>query len=117
MAPVYYETIGLGVSDKVQLSAFEVAWVESHVNNCSNGDGTSAGVFQQISKYWGSYADRTSVAIATDNYLNAAVEVEQHCPSCTAAEIAQRVQRSKYPTRYAAAQSIVENILDEVSGD
>ncbi len=113
---VYDEAVRLNASDKVILSAFEAAYVESRFNNCSNGDHSSVGVFQQL-KSWGSVATRENVADASDLYLDKAIAIASKHPDYTAAEIAQAVQRSKYADRYSAAKSEAESILSEVDGE
>ena len=113
---VYAEAVRLQVSDKVELSAFEAAYVESRFNNCSNGDHSSVGVFQQL-KSWGSAATRENVADASDLYLEKAIAVASNHPTYTAAEIAQAVQRSAHSGRYAAAESEAESIISQVDGE
>ena len=97
-------------SDRVKLAAFEAAWVESHVNNCGNGDRDSVGVFQQRAN-WGSVDARETVATAADAFLARAESIDASSgPSVTAGQIAQQVQRSANPTRYDQAQGIAAAI-------
>ena len=101
---VYARALADGADSRVMLATFEAAWVESHFNNCSNGDGNSVGVFQQLPSY-GSVAAREDVAAATDAFVARAKNVDQTSgPGATAGQIAQKVQQSANPTAYDKAQ-------------
>lgn len=113
---VFNEGRERNVSGTVMTAAFEVAQVESRFNNCSNGHGTSAGVFQQVSGgSWGTYDQRTTIAYAAQSFFVRAQEAERRLgPSASAAQIAQDVQRSDYPSRYADAKAEAERMLARV---
>jgi len=100
---VYAQTIRDAVSSRVLLATFEAAWVESHVNNCSNGDLDSVGVFQQRAN-WGSVDSRETVATATHAFVVRAKNVDATSgSSVTAGQIAQKVQASANPGAYDQA--------------
>lgn len=102
---VYARALADGADARVMLATFEAAWVESHFNNCSNGDGSSVGVFQQRPNY-GSVTTREDVSAATDAFVARAKNVDQVSgPAITAGQIAQKVQASARPTRYDQAHS------------
>jgi len=101
---VYARALADGADSRVMLATFEAARVESHFNNCSNGDGSSVGVFQQLPSY-GSVATREDVAAAADAFIARAKNVDQTSgPGVTAGQIAQTVQQSAKPTAYDQAQ-------------
>ena len=104
------------VSGTVMIAAFEVAQVESRFNNCANGHGTSAGVFQQVSGgSWGTYEQRTTITYAARSFFVRAQDAERRLgPSASAAQITQEVQRSAYPSRYADAAVEAERMLARV---
>jgi hypothetical protein len=112
---VYAQTIVDRASPRVLLATFEAAWVESHVNNCANGDLDSVGVFQQRAS-WGGVDARTTVATATHLFLQRAIAVDGTSgPGVTAGQIAQAVQKSAYPSRYDAAQSQAQSLISNYS--
>ena len=101
---VYARAVADGADARVMTATFEAAWVESHFNNCSNGTGTSVGVFQQLSSY-GSVAQRENVAAATDAFVARAENVDRVSgPNVTPGQIAQQVQKSANPARYDQQQ-------------
>ena len=103
----------LDVSDKVMLAAFEAALVESGVENLDYGDRDSVGVFQQRpSQGWGSAEDCMNVQYASRQFFARAAEAEQDYPKHSADELAQEVQRSAYPKRYAEAEDQARDLLD-----
>jgi hypothetical protein len=85
-----------GASDKQILAALEAGIVESGLRNLSYGDRDSVGVFQQRpSQGW----------TGLMNVTKAAKEFFQHAKNAdrgglSAGQLAQAVQRSKYPGRY-----------------
>jgi hypothetical protein len=89
--------VAMGASAKVMLAAIEAGLVESNLNNCSNGDRDSVGVFQQRPS-WGTYAQRTDVAYASRSFLTKAIAREHQYS--TAGRLAQAVQVSAFPYRY-----------------
>lgn len=104
----------LGVSSKVMLAGFEAAWVESHANNLDCGDSDSLGVFQQRpSQGWGTASQIRNPRYASRQFLTRAQGEERACGSCTAGQIAQRVQRSAYPSRYDQAAGKAASLRDD----
>ncbi len=102
---------------KVILAAFQAAWVESRVNNCSNGYGTSAGVFQQISgSTWGSYEQRTDPHFAARSFFVHAISYWKKAPTASAGTIAQGVQRSAYPLRYDQCRALARALMVRTMG-
>jgi hypothetical protein len=114
---VYRVGVDHGVSDKVMLAGFEAGWVESHMNNLPCGDKDSLGVFQQRpSQGWGTAEQIMNVDYAAMKFFVAAKAVESQFPGYTAAQVAQGVQRSCCPDRYAAAESKALSLLALVRG-
>jgi uncharacterized protein YecT (DUF1311 family) len=116
---VYAQALRDGASPRVLLATFQAAWVESHFNNCSDGDADSVGVFQQRAS-WGSVAARTTVATATHEFVRRANNVDAvSAPSVTAGQIAQKVQASAHPLRYdqeQAAAAALQRAYSVVTG-
>jgi hypothetical protein len=104
---------------RVLLATSEAAWVESHFNNCSNGDADSVGVFQQRAN-WGSTYARETVATATHAFVTRAKSYDASSgPSVTAGQIAQMVQQSGRPAAYdqqAGSAQAVQNAYTVVNG-
>jgi hypothetical protein len=97
---VYTQAVNDGADARVMLATFETAWVESHFNNCSNGDLDSVGVFQQRAN-WGSVDARETVATAAHAFLIRAKNVDATAgATVTAGQIAQKVQASANPSAY-----------------
>ncbi len=101
---------------RVIFAAFQAAWVESRVNNCSNGDGTSAGVFQQINSGWGSYEQRTDPHFAARSFFVHAIRYWKKHPTASAGTIAQGVQRSAYPLRYDQCRELARALMVRTMG-
>jgi hypothetical protein len=108
----------VGASTKQMLAAIEAALVESRLQNLNFGDRDSRGIFQQRpSQGWGSpqqimdpyYAARAFFLGAGTN--KGALAVSQ---SGTAGQLAQRVQRSAFPSRYDERQTEAANILAQL---
>src|SRR3712207_3054168 len=96
------------------LAAFEAGWVESHMNNLNCGDRDSLGVFQQRpSQGWGTTTQVRNARYASRAFLTRAQVEERACGSCTAGQIAQRVQRSAFPRRYDQAESKARSLLSQ----
>ncbi|WP_163513674.1 hypothetical protein [Fodinicola acaciae] len=107
-----------GVDDRVRLSVFETAWVESHANNLPCGDGESIGVFQQIPRFW-CPEDRNlcmDVAHAANKYLDQAIPNAANNPGWSAGQVAQSVQRSAFPDRYDQAQGTAQDLINRSNG-
>lgn len=92
---------------------FEAGLVESGFKNLSGGDRDSQGFLQQRpSQGW---SNPTNVAHATDAFIAKAERVLASNPNISAGDLAQRVQVSAYPDRYAQASSAASSILRRVS--
>ncbi|ALG08252.1 hypothetical protein [Kibdelosporangium phytohabitans] len=105
----------LNVSDKVLLSGFEAGWVETRMNNLTCGDRDSLGVFQQRpSQGWGTPEQIMNVSYAATKFFNGAIASERNHPEYAAWQIAQDVQRSCCPDRYAAAEGKARTLITEV---
>jgi hypothetical protein len=91
----------LGANDKVLLSAYEAALVESTVRNLNYGDRDSLGVFQQRpSQGWGTPEQIMNVDYASRQYISRAIASDRANPNQSAGGLAQSVQRSGFPDRY-----------------
>ncbi|MFI7075646.1 hypothetical protein ACIBM6_35795, partial [Micromonospora sediminicola] len=115
---VYDVGTSRGVSDKVLLAAFEAGWVESHMNNLDCGDRDSLGVFQQRpSSGWCDPASLCmDVTHASNRFYAKAEDLEPGCGSCTAGQLAQRVQLSAFPDRYDEAEPKARELIAEARG-
>jgi hypothetical protein len=99
----------------VRLSAFEAAIVESGVHNLPYGDADSLGVFQQQwSQGWGTQAQIMDPVYASRQYISHAIAAER--PGESAGQLAQSVQRSKYPDRYDAVRVQAAALMDKACG-
>jgi hypothetical protein len=99
----------------VRLSAFEAAIVESGVHNLPYGDADSLGVFQQQwSQGWGSQAQIMDPTYAARQYISHAIAAER--PGESAGQLAQSVQRSKYPDRYDAVRVQAATLMGQACG-
>jgi cell division protein FtsB len=91
----------LGANDKVLLSAYEAAIVESGVHNLNYGDRDSLGVFQQRpSQGWGTPQQILNPVYASQQYISRAIRSDRQNPGLTPGRLAQTVQRSAFPERY-----------------
>jgi hypothetical protein len=100
---ICYVARELGASDRVLLSAYEAALVESTMRNLDYGDRDSLGVFQQRpSQGWGSSAQVRNVDYASRQYLTRAIAKDRDPlkRDLSAGQLAQEVQRSGFPLRY-----------------
>ena len=88
------------VSDKVRIAAWETAIVESGVKNLPFGTGDSHGVFQQQwTMGWGTLAQTMDPEYATRKFVSVAKSIEHLYAD--PGVLAQKVQRSAHPERYA----------------
>ncbi|MQA10566.1 MAG: hypothetical protein GEU98_18830 [Pseudonocardiaceae bacterium] len=111
---VYDVAMERGVDERVLLSTFETAWVESHMNNLDCGDRDSLGVFQQRpSQGWGTPEQVQDPVYATNAYLDQAIPNAANNPGWTPGEVAQSVQRSAYPDRYDEAEGKARELIAE----
>lgn len=111
---VYLVGKELKVSDKIMLSSFEAALVESGMENLNFGDLDSLGVFQQRpSQGWGTGKEVSNVNYAARQFFARAEEAERENPDLTAGQIAQEVQVSAYPGRYDQQENRARRLLRE----
>ena len=105
----------LGANSKQLLAAIEAALVESGLRNLNYGDRDSLGLFQQRpSQGWGSQSQVMDPYHAAQSFFagagtnHGALQVSQ---SGTAGQLAQRVQRSAYPSKYDQREADAIGIL------
>jgi hypothetical protein len=99
----------------VRLSAFEAAIVESGVHDLPYGDADSLGVYQQRpSQGWGSPAEIMDPTYAARQYISHAIAAERSGES--AGQLAQSVQRSKYPDRYDGVMTQAAELMGRACG-
>lgn len=99
----------MNVSDKLMLAAFETAIVESGVKNLNYGDRESHGVFQQQwTQGWGTIEQTMDPTYASRKFFSVAKEFDRGQP---AAILAQDVQRSAYPERYAQRETQARELI------
>lgn len=109
---IYRTGLELRVSRKVLVAALEAALTESRINNCADGDRDSVGVFQQRAS-WGSFQARTDVVrAATAFYREAIPRADSYV---MAADLAQAVQRSAFPERYALQRSRALDLAESLA--
>jgi hypothetical protein len=109
----------VGASEKHIAAALATAWVESRWRNLNYGDRDSLGAFQQRpSMGWGAAAKVRDVAHAARSfYLGASTNkgVLKVNQTGTVGQLAQRVQRSGFPTRYDEALPVIFSLARQVS--
>lgn len=89
----------LNASYKVKIAALATIKVESNAKNLTYGDRDSAGAYQQRpSMGWGTFEQVTNVRYATKQFVLRAKAADRGQPAGT---LAQDVQRSAFPDRYA----------------
>jgi hypothetical protein len=98
----------------ILLALFEAGIVESGFkNDLTATDHDSLGYLQQRpSQGW---KDPTNVATATDSFIAKAEKILAGNPSITAGDLAQAVQVSAYPDRYAQQSSAAQKLLSQAS--
>jgi hypothetical protein len=110
-----YEILG-PYKQRVTVIALMTGIVESGLLNLPYGDADSAGVFQQRpSQGWGTYEEIMDVVYATNAFVDALLAL----PDWTTgdySELAQAVQKSGYPDRYALYQTEAEAIYVRSAG-
>ena len=90
----------MNVSAKVRLATWETAIVESGVKNLPYGMDDSHGVFQQQwTMDWGTLEQTMDPEYATRKFITVAKKIEHLYAD--PGVLAQKVQRSAYPERYA----------------
>lgn len=104
----------MGVTDKQMQAAFAAGYAESGLQNLNYGDRDSVGVFQQRpSQGWGTITQILDPYYAARKFFEVAQTVSQ---SGTVGQLAQRVQRSAYPSRYDEALNISNELLNRLTG-
>lgn len=93
-----------------RLSLIEAAIVESGARNLDYGDRDSLGVLQQRAG-WGTVAERMDPYASAKKFLAEARRVRRRRPWLAAGPLAQAVQRSAYPLRYAQAYRAARHLL------
>jgi hypothetical protein len=107
----------LGANDKVLLSAFEAALVESNMRNLDHGDRDSLGVFQQRpSQGWGTPEQVMNPDYAARQYISRAIRSDQDNPDLSPGLLAQSVQRSAFPERYDRREGDARVLIGEYCG-
>jgi hypothetical protein len=104
----YQTAARLGASRKVMLALFEACIVESNFENLNYGDRDSLGVLQQRAN-WGSRAERLNVASSVTKFVNRAKAIENRYT--LSSQLAQAVQVSAFPGRYALVRPQAEGLL------
>ncbi len=109
---IYRVGKSMRVSDRIMLAAFETAIVESGVHNLNYGDRDSHGVFQQQwSQGWGTLQQTMNVPYASRRFFASALEKDRGQP---VGNLAQDVQISAFPDRYAERESQARALIDRV---
>lgn len=102
--------ISMNARRKVLVASIMTAIQESTMNNYSGGDRDSVGLFQQRAS-WGSFNDRHDPATAARLFFVRAIRLDQQQPGLAYTELCQGVQRSAYPSAYAAWREEAERIV------
>ncbi|GAA1579877.1 hypothetical protein GCM10009804_40650 [Kribbella hippodromi] len=114
-----------GLPGKATLIALMTALVESDLQNLAYGDLDSVGLFQQRTESgWGSQAELQQWHYATNAFFGGKgapfppglVDIDGW-PSMPLGDVAQRVQRSAYPDRYALREQEARGIAAEAGID
>ena len=103
-------------NDRDILAALMATLTEAHMRNLSFGDLDSLGLFQMQSlQGWGTHAQ----IMNTTYSINKFYAVEEKVPNrdrLDLGEIAQAVERSKYPHRYASREATARTLLESDGG-
>ena len=108
--------VALAVPAQGQAVAVATAMTESTLRNLDHGDADSVGLFQQRpSAGWGSVAQIMDPVYASTKFYRALLDVPdwQNLPLTVAA---QRVQRSAFPDRYAAWETLAVALVGSFAG-
>lgn len=105
----------LTTNDTVLLALFEAGLVESNFHNPAKAtDHDSLGYLQQRpSQGW---PNPTDIPTATKSFVTKAVANLKANPGYTPGQLAQSVQRSAYPDRYAQAIDAANQLLNQMKG-
>jgi hypothetical protein len=97
--------------------AIAAALQESKLRNISYGDRDSAGLFQQRpSQGWGTKAQVTDPVYATNAFYDVLVKIEGY-RNLSVTKAAQKVQRSAFPSAYAAHEADARVLASALSGN
>jgi hypothetical protein len=91
--------LGRGMPARAAEIAVTTIIVETAMANLDGGDGSSVGLFQQISS-WGSFAQRTDPVWATNAFINSMLSLVPGWQTEPIGQVCQKVQRSGFPDRY-----------------
>lgn len=98
--------------ERLTVALFAAGIVEASLNNPTYGDRDSVGSLQQRGG-WGSKAARMDPYRAALAFLaDATGRVLPKRPDITPGDLAQAVQRSAYPDRYAQAEPAARHVID-----
>ena len=104
--------IARGLPKRAAVIATATAIVESELRNVGSGDRDSLGLFQQRpSQGWGTPAQILNPALATGEFLAHLVDIANWEQSPLGV-VAQAVQRSLYPDRYAPQEAAAAALVD-----
>ena len=111
----------VGATDRDIQTAIMAAIVESSLRNLDYGDRDSVGLFQQRDA-WGSFEERTTPAIAAEMFFLGGRGGQQGLLDIadrdqrSLGDLAQDVQVSAYPDRYAEHEAEAASIIASLSG-
>ncbi|CAM5539412.1 C40 family peptidase [Leifsonia shinshuensis] len=111
-------TIGAqrSLSARAQQIALIAAMTESSLHNDSGGDRDSAGLFQmRPSQGWGTYQQVTDISFAINEFYDRLVQVA-NWQTMDPGDVAQAIERSAYPARYATHVAQAVQIMNALSG-
>jgi cell wall-associated NlpC family hydrolase len=105
-----------GLDAKAQQIGLIASMTESNLTNDSGGDRDSAGLFQmRPSQGWGTYAQVTDPTFAINEFFQRMVQVSGW-ESMDPGDVAQAVEESAYPDRYATQVPEAVQIMNALSG-
>lgn len=107
----------MGADQFVLQTAIATAIQEANLVNLPGGDGTSVGLFQQVSKGWGTATQRHDPAYAAASFFKQAIANHASNPKYTLTQLAQSVQKSAFPNAYQRWGSEASDIVAAWSGD
>lgn len=103
-----------GMTKKDAVTAISTALVESELKNVAYGDRDSLGLFQQRpSQGWGSPAQVQNPTYATNKFFEAMKKIPGYA-SIPVGTLAQAVQRSAFPLKYATREAEAREIVNQL---